>query len=212
MEEPKVCVSVLVGGTGGGKSWVLLWWAGSCSVKFNPIIWWWLGLCSLLGNFLAWGSPALESALGYVRLFMIGSMATSKRYTLWGTFPDWCPQPCGEFLPTYTSTEDPPTLAGSFGSASYGVTAPFLWVLVHIRFYLCPPWLESLFPPLLWMSCNQIPLAFSDSLGIPIPFVRSPGWEAWCRVQNLYNTGRTSSVLFSRLWVTHPAVRIGLSD
>ena len=29
-------------------------------------------------------------------------------------------QPCGEFLPTYTSTEDPPTLAGSFGSASYG--------------------------------------------------------------------------------------------
>ena len=45
----------------------------------------------------------------------------------------------------------------------------------------------------------------SDSLGIPSPFVRSPGWEAWCGVQNLHNSARTSLALFSRLWVTHPA-------
>ena len=43
-----------------------------------------------------------------------------------------------------------------------------------------------------------------DSLGIPSPFVRSPGWEAWHGVQNLYNSVRTSLVLlFSSLWVTH---------
>ena len=36
----------------------------------------------------------------------------------------------------------------------------------------------------------------SDSLGIPSPFVRSPGWEAWHGVQNLHNSGRTSLVLF----------------
>ena len=44
-----------------------------------------------------------------------------------------------------------------------------------------------------------------DSLGILSPFVRSPGWEAWHGVQNLYNSGRTSLVLlFSSLWVTQP--------
>ena len=46
----------------------------------------------------------------------------------------------------------------------------------------------------------------SDSLGIPNPFVESPGWEAWHQVQKLYNNGRTSLViLFSSLWVTHLA-------
>ena len=44
----------------------------------------------------------------------------------------------------------------------------------------------------------------SGSLVIPSPFVRYPGWEAWCGVQNLHNSGRTSLVLlFSGLWVTH---------
>ena len=43
-------------------------------------------------------------------------------------------------------------------------------------------------------------------LSIPIPFVRSPGSEAWCGVQNLHNSARTSLVLlFSCLWVTHLA-------
>ena len=45
-----------------------------------------------------------------------------------------------------------------------------------------------------------------DSLGIPSPFVRSSGWEAWRGVQNLHNSGRTSLVLlFSSLWITHLA-------
>ena len=51
----------------------------------------------------------------------------------------------------------------------------------------------------------------SDSLGIPSPFVRSPGWEASCRVQNLRNSARTSSALLSpSLCITH-LVGLGFS-
>ena len=64
----------------------------------------------------------------------------------------------------------------------------------------------SLFPPVLWKSYNQTPLASrSDSPGIPSPFVGSLGWEAWRGVQDLHHSGRTSLVLFSSLWVTHLA-------
>ena len=43
-------------------------------------------------------------------------------------------------------------------------------------------------------------------MGIPSPVVRSPGWETWCRVQNLHSSERTSMILlFSSLWVTHLA-------
>ena len=114
-----------------------------------------------------------------------------------------CQCPCGESLPTQASTGDPSARAGS--SVSCGITAPFLWVLVHAEFCLCPWRLESLFSPVLWKFYNQIPLALRlDSLGIPSPFVRSPGWKAWCGVQNYQNSVRTPLVLlFSSLWVTH---------
>ena len=40
---------------------------------------------------------------------------------------------------------------------------------------VCPPSVESLFPPVLLTSYNQIPLAFmSDSLGFPPPVARPP--------------------------------------
>jgi len=99
-----------------------------------------------------------------------------------------------------------PSNTGGFGSVSYGVTSPFLWVLVHARFCSQPPRLESLVP----QSCGNFVIKShwptkSDSLGIPSPFVRSPGWEAWHGVPNLHNSGRTSLVLFfSSLWVAHP--------
>ena len=49
-----------------------------------------------------------------------------------------CPQACSRPLLTHASTGDSWTLTGKSGSVSYGVTAPFSWVLVHTRFYLCP--------------------------------------------------------------------------
>ena len=48
---------------------------------------------------------------------------------------------------------------GRSDSVSYGVSVPFSWSLVHIRFYSCLLRVESLFPPVLWQSCHQIPLA-----------------------------------------------------
>ena len=70
------------------------------------------------------------------------------------------PCPCHEPQPPPASSGDPATLAGKSGSVSYGVTAPFPWVLVCILFCVCPPTVESLFPPVLSKSCNQISLAF----------------------------------------------------
>ena len=91
------------------------------------------------------------------------------------------PCSCGESQLPHTSTGDTPTLAGSFASVSYGVTAPFLWVLVHTEFCLCSSRLDSLFPSVLWKSCNQILLAFrvrfsGDSFSCWTPRLRRRMW------------------------------------
>ena len=43
-----------------------------------------------------------------------------------------CPQPCGSSLLTHDSTRDAWTLTGKPGPVSYGLTAPFSWVLVSL--------------------------------------------------------------------------------
>ena len=50
-----------------------------------------------------------------------------------------CPQPCSRPPLTHASAGDSWTLTGKSGSVSCGVTAPFSWVLVHVRFCLCLP-------------------------------------------------------------------------
>ena len=98
---------------------------------------------------------------------MVGLIVNSKMAYTRGTFPDCCSQ-CsfsyGELLLIHASTEDPPTVPGSFGSVSCGITVPFLYVFMCTRFCLCPPWLKSLFPLVLWKSYNQILLAFKVRL------------------------------------------------
>ena len=122
-----------------------------------------------------------------------------------------CPCPCSEPQPTPTSIRDLTTLAGWFGSTSYGVTVLFPLVLVHTKFCVCPPRVESLFPPYLWKSCNQILLAFK---------VRFPGDSLSC-----YQTSRLGSLTWgsepSQQWenfcgiivlqfVGHPPGRYGI--
>ena len=165
----EVCVSSLMGGAGSGKNWVLLWWDRALLSK---------ALIQLSADgrgcppslVVVWPEATQPWSLGS----MVGLMAP-RRFMPRGTFLACCfqcPHPCGELLPTHASTGDPPTLA-----VSYGVTAPFLWVLVHIRSCLCLPRLVSLFPPVLWKSCNKMPLALkSNSLGIPNSFVGSESW------------------------------------
>ena len=59
---------------------------------------------------------------------VVGLMVTFKRVYAKGDLPKQLlpvTQSLGEPLATHSSTGDPPALAGSFGSVSYGVTAPF---------------------------------------------------------------------------------------
>ena len=64
---------------------------------------------------------------------------------------------------------------------------PFSWVLACARFCSCPPRVQSLFPPVLWKYCNQIPLAFK---------VRFPGES-----QSLCGIPR----LGCRMWGSEPS-------
>ena len=104
-------------------------WQGLAQQRFNPIFLWWVGLHSLPGSCLARGDLALRSMGCMVRL-----MVTSKKVYANRELPRellLVPCPCGELLQTHTSTGDPFTLADSFASVSCGVSALFLWVLVH---------------------------------------------------------------------------------
>ena len=65
--------------------------------------------------------------------------------------------------------------------------------------------------PLEVLKLNPTDPQVQISWRFPSPFVRSPGWEAWSGVQNLYNNGRTSlGLLFSSLWVTPPPSARGI--
>ena len=138
-------------------------------------------------------------------------MVSSRRAQPQGHLPGLLlptPHLLGQPLLPHAATGDPPTWAGRSGSASGGVTAPYCgyW---YMQDFACAKNEVSLFP-----QCCGSPvikshwLSKSDSLGSPSPspspLPGSPGWEAWCGVQSLPNTGRTSLVLlFSSLWVVH---------
>ena len=142
--------------------------------------------------------PVSCSAWGVYRLY---GRVNGELECLHQGGPSSAPVPVVSPCPTHASTVGPPTLAGSFGSASCGVTASLLWVLVRAKFCLCPLRLESLVTLVLGKANVQILLPLRpDSLGIPSLFVGYP------RVQNLHNSARTSlALLFSHLWVTHLA-------
>ena len=91
-----------------GGNWVLFWWAGPCSVIFNPIFCWWGRLCSLS---VVWPEAKVLTH-------------TSMRE------PQVCcsqsPYPCGSPLLTRDSAGDTQTLKGRSGHSLWG-----LQVLVH---------------------------------------------------------------------------------
>ena len=84
------------------------------------------------------------------------------------------------------------------------VIAPSPWVLVCTRLCVYPPRVEPLFSPVLWKSCNQIPLAFkarfsadsSSSCQIPrlgrLTWGSEPSvqWENFCGIIILQFVGR----------------------
>ena len=147
--------------------------------------WWEKQNLALVGRPLLRKSLIQLSAQGWgctslLVIFWAEATQPSKRVYTKGDLLDCCYlSTCGKPLLIHTSTGDPPTRAGSFGSVSCGVTAPSLWVLVCARFCLCPPRLESLFPPShVEVVINSCWLSKSDSLGILSPFIEPPSWEA----------------------------------
>ena len=66
-----------------------------------------------------------------------------------------CPQPCSRPPPTHTSSRDSWTLTGKSGSVCFGVTAPFIWLLLH-KVLLGPPGVY--FPVLckFWQLCGGV--------------------------------------------------------
>ena len=142
---------------------------------------------------LAWGNPALEPRGSLLGLMVDSMRAHAKEY-----FPElllpvsfspwWCTA-----TPS-ASAGDPPSLACRSGSVSYGITAPSPWVLMHTLLCVCPPRVESMFPPGLLKSCNQIKFCLQSLIIweflLPLP----AGWEGWCGAQNLHSSGWTSVV------------------
>ena len=119
-----------------------------------------------------------------------------------GTFQ--CHHPCDKPIQTHVSIESPLTLAGSLVQSPVGslLLSSGSWcmqtfVCAFQDWSVCFP--QSSGRPIIKSHWPSRP----NSLGIPSPFVLSPGWEAWHGVQNFHNSGTTSLVLlFSSLWVT----------
>ena len=116
----------------------------ACSVNLYSNFLQMLGLCSLPDYLLGlmWPSPGVCSLYGKATGSMVRVKATSSKRTYANTL---ClprlllsvPQPHSRPLSTHSFAVDPHTLISKSGSISCGVTAPFLWVLVHTRFCLC---------------------------------------------------------------------------
>ena len=119
-----------------------------------------MGLGSLPVSCLAWGDPTLEPTQHF----------GGANGGLWeGLCQGALPRTSASLLvlmmshsapPPPASAGDPTTVAVRSASVFYGVTASSPWVPMCTLLCVCPPSVESLFPPVLSKSCNQILLAF----------------------------------------------------
>ena len=120
---------------------------------------------SLIQNFLLMGGalfPPCCLAWGQTMVGVITARVTSFKRTLFAllySVPLTLQQ---------ASAGDCWTLKGKSGSVSCGYTAPFSWLLVHTRFYLCPP--RVCFPsPVEVLSSNPTGLQNQISWGFSVP-------------------------------------------
>ena len=75
----------------------------------------------------------------------------------------------------------PPRTAVRFDSDSYGDFA-LPWDPVHVKFHVCLLRMVSPFPPVLWSSCTQAPLAFNARCSVgsfPQYQIPRPGDLTW---------------------------------
>ena len=134
-----------MGETDWGVNWVFYWWAGlySLSLESNFLL---MGGAVFPPSYLTWGQTMVEimKIMGPPSEGPIMHCCTQ------------CPQPCSRPPPTHASTRDSWTLMGKSGSVSYGVTAPFSWVLCT-RGFVCA--LQESVSPVLckfWQVCDGV--------------------------------------------------------
>ena len=123
---------------------------------------------------------------------LVGLMADSGRAHAKEYFPELLlpvSLSLGEPQLPPTSAGDPSTLAGRSGSVSPQGHCSFPWVQMRTLLCVCPPRVESLFPPVLPKSCNQIQLAFK------VWFSRNS--SSHCRTPRLG----------SLMWVSEPSLQ-----
>ena len=103
---------------------------------------------------------------------MVGTMATSKSTYAKRPLPGLVmsvPLSPWQVTATHISTGDPTSLTSRSGTVSCEVTAPFPWVLACTRFCLCPPRVESVFPPVLCCSVAQLCLTICYPMDCSMP-------------------------------------------
>lgn len=135
-----------------------------------------VGLYSLSVSCLAWDNSVLEPTELY----------DTANSNLWGDLCQHTPPRTaagGALSPQQVTANPSPQDTSNIHASSLspvGSQLLFPWsVLVHPKFCLCSPRVDSLFPPVLWKFCHQILLTRVRFLRDLSPFARSPAWEAW---------------------------------
>ena len=84
-----------------------------------------------------------------------------------------------------------PNTQGKCDSVSCGATSPFSWVLVHTRFFLCPPRVSV--SPVWWKFYNQIPQILKVRCARILSLCQIPrlgslmwGLEPWRQCENFF--------------------------
>ena len=182
-----------MGGTGGGESWLLLWWAElrKSLIRLSADGWGWVPSLLVVWPEATqhWSLPGLfggangglweDSCQGVLpRTSATSVLVLMVRHSH--------PLPLQETLQH---------LAGRSSSVSPGVTAPspgsrcaHYFVCALQEWSLC--FSQSCRSP----SIKSCYLSKSDSLGIPPPIAGPPGREAWHGAQKLHSSGWTSGV------------------
>ena len=166
-----------------------------------------MGLYSHPGSCLTGGNPALESVGSMVRLMAHAKRGPSQPAAASAFVPVGCPcwpMPPQETLQHHHVVVVQSPVGSLLLSSGSWCMQDFVCVLQGWSFCfpqslqdwsLCFP--QSCGSPVIKSQWFSRP----DSLGVPSPFVRFPGWEAWCAVQNPYNS---SLVLLFLRFVGHP--------
>ena len=173
----------------------------STILSSRSFISWWLAMPSLPGSFLPWCDP-VPGPKGS----MVGLMAASKRVYIKGDLPkQLLPVPLSLWwVPANAWLHKRPSNTGRqfwlgflWGCCSF----PLSLAARKVSFVPSKTGVSVFSSPVEILVIKSRWLSKSDSLGIPSPFVGSPGLETWPS-----QPWRTSLVLlFSNLLATHPA-------